>query len=60
MDLWIAFSLVLVIEGLLPALAPGLFRRVLSAMAQMDEHALRRSGLLSMVLGAALLYLFKQ
>lgn len=59
MDLWVALSLMLVVEGLLPALSPRLFRQTLISMAQMDERALRFSGLASMVLGAVLLYLIR-
>lgn len=59
MELWVALSLMLVLEGLLPALSPGLFRQALVTMAQMDERALRLSGLASMVLGALLLYLIR-
>lgn len=59
MDLLVALSLVLVLEGLLPALSPGLFRHALFQMAQMDERALRTSGLVSMIAGALLLYFLK-
>lgn len=57
MDIWTALCLVLVLEGLMPALAPSRFRQVLAMMAQMDERSLRISGLASMVIGAMLLYL---
>jgi uncharacterized protein YjeT (DUF2065 family) len=59
LELWVALSLMLVLEGLLPALSPNLFRQALVQMAQMDERALRISGLASMVLGAIILYLLK-
>jgi hypothetical protein len=49
----------LVLEGLLPALSPNLFRQTMLHMAQMDERALRVSGLASMILGAAILYFLK-
>ena len=58
-ELWIALALLLVIEGLLPALSPGTFRRYLTAMMQMDERSLRISGLVSMAIGAMLIYLLK-
>jgi uncharacterized protein YjeT (DUF2065 family) len=47
----------LVLEGLLPFASPGLMRRVLLQAAQMDDRALRISGLASMVVGVVLLYL---
>ena len=58
-ELWVALALLLVIEGLLPALSPGTFRRYLTTMMQMDERSLRISGLVSMAIGAVLLYLLK-
>jgi len=58
-DLWTALALVLVIEGLLPALAPSVYRRAMLAMTQMDERSLRITGLVSMIIGALVLYLIK-
>jgi len=58
-EFWIAIALLLVLEGLLPAAAPNLFRRLLISLVQMDEHSIRISGLVSMVLGALLLYLIR-
>lgn len=58
-DLWVALALLLVLEGLLPALAPATFRKALWSMVKMDERTLRITGLLSMVLGALLLYWLK-
>ncbi|HKJ76516.1 MAG TPA: DUF2065 family protein [Gammaproteobacteria bacterium] len=58
-DLGAAVALVLVIEGLLPAVSPRLYRKAVFAMAQLHSSALRRAGLASMVIGAALLYLVK-
>lgn len=58
-EFWTAMALLLVVEGVLPAAAPNLFRRILFSMAQMDERAIRLSGLFSMVLGAVILYLMR-
>jgi uncharacterized protein YjeT (DUF2065 family) len=55
--LLLALSLMLVIEGLLPFLAPNGFRRLLLEVAAQDTRRLRLSGLLSMIGGVALLYL---
>jgi uncharacterized protein YjeT (DUF2065 family) len=52
-------ALLLVVEGFLPAVAPNLFRRLLFSMVQMDDRSIRISGLLSMVLGAVILYLMR-
>ncbi|MCP3666352.1 MAG: DUF2065 domain-containing protein [Gammaproteobacteria bacterium] len=56
-ELLIALALVMVIEGLLPFLSPGTVRNMVKAISEMDDHALRISGLISMVLGVVMLYL---
>ncbi len=58
-DLWAALALVLVIEGLLPALSPGSYRKAMLSMAQLDERSLRITGLVSMIAGALFLYFLK-
>jgi hypothetical protein len=55
--LLLALSLMLVIEGLMPFLAPDLFRRLLLQVAAQDARQLRLSGLVSMLSGVGLLYL---
>lgn len=56
---WIALALVLVFEGLFPAIAPGMYRRMMHAMSEKDERSLRLMGLLMMGVGALLVYLLK-
>jgi uncharacterized protein len=56
-DILIAFSLMLVIEGIWPFLSPASFRRALAMMALEGEGPLRIAGLLSMFGGLGLLYL---
>ncbi len=56
-DLLAALALVLVIEGILPFLNPGAMRNIMRTMSEMDNHSLRISGLVSMALGVAMLYL---
>ena len=56
-DLAVAFCLMLVLEGMLPFLAPGRWRRMLEAVEQVDNQTLRLIGLGSMLAGTALLYL---
>jgi len=56
-DLLTALALVLVIEGMLPFLNPGAMRKILRTMSDIDNHSLRISGLVSMVLGVVMLYL---
>lgn len=58
-DFLAAIALVLVIEGLLPALNPQGWRDTMVRLAEMESDTLRKMGLLSMVAGAALLYLIR-
>lgn len=51
-----ALSLVLVLEGIIPFAAPGLWRRVMTRVLADNDAALRRVGLVSMSLGLLLLY----
>ena len=55
-DLWAAFALYLVLEGLMPFLNPGGMKRTLLQLAQLEERTLRIAGLVSMIAGALLLY----
>jgi uncharacterized protein YjeT (DUF2065 family) len=58
-DLWAAFALYLVIEGLMPFANPGGMKRALAQLSQLDERKLRIAGFLSMVAGAVLLYVVR-
>lgn len=55
-SVWIAFGLVLVIEGLLPSLNPKAFKHTMSNVTQLDERTLRTMGLVSMSVGATVVY----
>lgn len=55
-DLLVALALLLVIEGVWPFLSPRGLRRTLQLMAEQNDHSLRITGLVSMVLGVVLLY----
>jgi uncharacterized protein len=55
-DLWAAFALYLVLEGLMPFANPNGMKRALTHLAQLDERTLRIAGLVSMIAGAVLLY----
>ncbi len=61
MEVWqklgIAIAMVFVIEGIIPFLAPGRWRRMVATMATLDDRTMRIMGLVSMLLGLALLYL---
>ena len=56
----IACCLVLVIEGLMPALAPQLWRNTIQKCTQLTDDKIRIMGLVSMTIGAALLFLMRQ
>jgi hypothetical protein len=58
-DLWAAFALYLVLEGLMPFLNPGGMKRTLLQLAQLEERTLRIAGLVSMIAGAVLLYVVR-
>ncbi len=53
-----ALALVLIVEGLLPFLNPGAWRRVFERALQMTDAQIRLLGLASLVLGALILTLF--
>ena len=61
MDMWqqlmLALGLFLVFEGLLPFANPGQWRRLVMHVAQSDDRTIRLSGLISMLLGLAVLYI---
>jgi uncharacterized protein YjeT (DUF2065 family) len=53
-----AFALMLVIEGLLPFLAPTLWRDTFRRITQMTDGQIRFFGLSSMLAGLLLLFFF--
>jgi uncharacterized protein YjeT (DUF2065 family) len=58
-DLLSALALMLVLEGILPFLSPETTRRTLQTASQLDNRGLRITGLVSMLVGVALLYLVR-
>ncbi len=59
-DLWVALALVMVLEGVLPALSPRNYRNAMRALLQLDERTIRVAGLALMVIGALLVYWLKK
>ena len=55
--IWQALALVLVIEGLLPFLSPGGWRRMFTQVLQLQDGQVLFFGLCSIVVGALLLAL---
>lgn len=58
-DLAVALGLVLVIEGLIWALAPGAGRRLLEMAAASPDTQLRQAGWVAVALGAAIVWLVR-
>jgi len=52
-----AFCLMLVFEGIIPFLYPARWRNLVASLAIVSDQQLRTMGLVSMLLGAGLLYL---
>jgi len=52
-----AIALVMIIEGFMPFLSPGGFRKSMQMISEMNNNALRWMGLLSMLGGLTVLYL---
>ena len=57
--LLIAFALMLVLEGILPFLLPGIWRDTFKKLTETGDNQVRFVGLTSMLLGLLLLYLVK-
>ena len=56
-QLLIGFALVLIIEGILPFLSPQGMKQLMKTMSEMDNHSIRVTGFVSMILGLILLYI---
>lgn len=52
-----AIGLLLVIEGVMPFMNPRGFKRALTAVSHTNDRVLRIAGLVSMLVGLAVLYL---
>lgn len=56
---WTALALVLVIEGLLPAIHPQGWKRLFAQVLRLNDQQIRQVGLVSMVLGLVLLWVLQ-
>lgn len=54
-----AFALMLIIEGVLPFLAPGVWRDTFRKLTEMSDGQIRFIGLTSMVAGLLLLFIVR-
>lgn len=58
-NLFLAFALMLVLEGLIPFLAPGTWRETFRRLIQLSDGQIRFIGLTSMLAGIILLMVFR-
>ncbi|MEX0964595.1 MAG: DUF2065 domain-containing protein [Pseudohongiellaceae bacterium] len=54
-ELAVAFCLMLVVEGVIPFISPGRWRKMLLMLDQIDDNTMRMIGLGSMLTGTVLL-----
>ena len=55
-ELWAAFALVLIIEGILPFVAPRFWRTTFTRLTQLSDGQLRFIGLVSIAVGLIALF----
>jgi hypothetical protein len=53
---WLAMALVLVMEGFMPFMSPGTWRKTFQQILLLSDGQLRFFGLLSLLLGVALIW----
>ncbi len=58
-DIATAIALYLIIDGMIPFVGPGFFRRTVARMMEMDDNQLRMSGFVIMICGLVLLFVVR-
>ena len=58
-DVFTAFSLYLVIEGMIPFIGPNRFRQAVVQIAKLSDNHLRATGLTVMIAGLVLLFIVR-
>jgi len=58
-DIFTAFALYLIIEGMIPFVGPHLFRRSVMRISEMNDNQLRMTGMLVMAAGLILLFIVR-
>jgi hypothetical protein len=58
-DIFTAFALYLIIEGMIPFVGPHLFRRSVMRISEMNDNQLRMTGMLVMAAGLMLLFIVR-
>ena len=57
--IWVALALLLVLEGLMPAINPGGWRRMFEQILRLSDQQIRTIGLASMVVGLLVLWVLE-
>ena len=58
-DIFTAFALYLIIEGMIPFVSPSNFRKTVARIAMLGDNNLRIAGLVAMAAGVLLLYVIR-
>jgi uncharacterized protein YjeT (DUF2065 family) len=58
-DILTAFSLYLILEGMIPFVSPKRFRRTVEQIAKLGDNNVRVAGLLAMVAGLLMLFIVR-
>lgn len=58
-DILTAFALYLILEGMIPFISPGRFRRAVELIAKLGDNNLRKAGLVAMAAGLAMLFIVR-
>jgi len=58
-DLFVALSLVMVIEGIMPFISPAKYKEFLLNLQNLDDAAVRKMGLIMMIVGVISVCLLK-
>ena len=56
-EIGVALCLVMVIEGIMPFLAPSQWKSMLASVQELDERTMRIMGFASMMVGTTVLYI---
>lgn len=59
-DIFTAFALYLIIEGMIPFISPANFRKTVARIAALGDNNLRIAGLVAMAAGLLLLYFVRR
>ena len=57
--IWVALALLLVLEGLMPAINPGGWRRMFEQILRLSDQQIRTIGLVCMVVGLLALWVIE-